>query len=192
MTDELTHEDLGLAWLTLQHRAQYNGLTLDTQRSLLRAAKFLRDFAEKPEAIAAWNTRAPSVAEALTLIELVYYMEAKSAEWRAAKMNAIAYSAQNGESLAPYRRLFPRAIAEKSEAIAAWNTREPSVAEAARVLMQSKVARDAAFDAMWRVSEKHSLEATNRAGARYSITGDVVNEIWYAALRALAEKDEQP
>ena len=67
------------------------------------------------------------------------------------------------------------------------DTREPSVAEAARVLMQSKVARDAAFDAMWRVSEKHSLEATNRAGARYSITGDVVNEIWYAALRAQTE-----
>ena len=61
-----------------------------------------------------------------------------------------------------------------------------TVEEAALRIMLSSKARDTAFDAMWKVAEKHSLEATNQGGARYSITGDVVNELYYAALRALA------
>jgi hypothetical protein len=48
------------------------------------------------------------MSEALTLIERIYYMEGKSAEWRAARMNAVARDAQDGKDLAPYRRLFSR------------------------------------------------------------------------------------
>ena len=46
--------------------------------------------------------------EALTLIERIYYMEGKSAEWRAAKMNSVARAAQDGADLSHYRRMFPR------------------------------------------------------------------------------------
>lgn len=49
---------------------------------------------------------------ALTLIERLYYMEARPAEWRAAKMNGVARDAHDGKDLAPYRRLFPRAALE--------------------------------------------------------------------------------
>ncbi len=45
---------------------------------------------------------------AMTLIERVYYMEGKDADWRAAHMNGIARDAQNGASLAWARRMFPR------------------------------------------------------------------------------------
>ena len=45
---------------------------------------------------------------AVTLIERVYYMEGKTAEWRAARMNAIARDTHNGASLAWARRMFPR------------------------------------------------------------------------------------
>lgn len=69
--------------------------------------------------------------------------------------------------------------------------RQPTVQEAAQAIMQSKEARDTAFEAVWSVAEKHNLEATNSGGARYSITGDVVNEVYYAALRALAEGHSQ-
>ena len=58
---------------------------------------------------------------------------------------------------------------------------------AASVLIGSREARKTAFEAMWKVAERHSLEATNENGARYSITGDVINELWYFALIALAK-----
>jgi hypothetical protein len=45
---------------------------------------------------------------AMTLIERVYYMEGKSADWRASRMNSIARDAQNGSSLEWAERLFPR------------------------------------------------------------------------------------
>jgi hypothetical protein len=53
--------------------------------------------------------------EALTIIERLYYMEGKDGGWRAAQMNAVARAAQNGESLAPYRRLFPRRTQEQTD-----------------------------------------------------------------------------
>ena len=46
--------------------------------------------------------------EALTLIERVYHMEGKGCIWRSAIMNGIARTAQDGEDLTYYRRLFPR------------------------------------------------------------------------------------
>lgn len=65
------------------------------------------------------------------------------------------------------------------------------VSEAAKVLEQSRTARKAAFDEMWKVAtEEFSLEATNSGGARYSITGDVINALWYAGLRALTKDGE--
>jgi len=76
-------------------------------------------------------------------------------------------------------------IPEQNEPPSALTPAPVSVEEAARTIMHSKNARDMAFDAMWVVAEKHSLEATNAGGARYSITGDVVNELYYAAILAL-------
>jgi hypothetical protein len=65
------------------------------------------------------------------------------------------------------------------------------VSEAAKVLEKSRTARKAAFDEMWKVAtEEFSLEATNNGGARYSITGDVINALWYAAIRALTKDGE--
>lgn len=62
---------------------------------------------------------------------------------------------------------------------------------AARNLMSSDDARNKAFDAMWYVAtEKLSLEATNDGGARYSITGGEINELWYAAIRAIADQEQ--
>lgn len=60
-------------------------------------------------------------------------------------------------------------------------------AQAARVIESSKPARDAAFNAMWEVlATKHDAEVKTPGGSRYGITGDVVNEAMYAALRAIA------
>jgi len=60
-------------------------------------------------------------------------------------------------------------------------------AQAARVIESSKPARDAAFNAMWEVlATKHDAEVKTPEGSRYGITGDVVNEAMYAALRAIA------
>ena len=73
---------------------------------------------------------------------------------------------------------------------AAFTPAPMSVKEAAQVIMRSKDARNAALDAMWEVAEKHSLEATNSGGALYSVTWDAVNELYYAALRALAGEGE--
>lgn len=85
-------------------------------------------------------------------------------------------------------RSYDARIADLERQLAEAQARSPSVEEAARVLGKSKPAREAAFEAMWKVAtETYSLEATNEAGARYSITGDVVNTLWYAALRALGE-----
>ncbi len=56
-------------------------------------------------------TPAPLAVEALTLIERIYYMEGKPAEWRAAQMNGVARDAQDGKDLAFYRRMFNRAPA---------------------------------------------------------------------------------
>jgi hypothetical protein len=53
--------------------------------------------------------------EALTLAERLYYLEGKDAGWRAARMNGVARSAQNGEDLTPYHRIFPRSAALKGQ-----------------------------------------------------------------------------
>ena len=67
---------------------------------------------------------------------------------------------------------------------------EVTVGDAAQRIMRDKTARDDAFNAMWLVAEKHRLEVTTAAGSRYFITGDVVNELYYAALCALAQEDK--
>lgn len=46
--------------------------------------------------------------DALTLIERLYYVEGKAADWRASRMNSVARSAQDGEDLGRYKRIFPR------------------------------------------------------------------------------------
>ena len=56
------------------------------------------------------DTEVERLREALTLIERVYHMEGKGSIWRAAIMNGIARTAQDGEDLTYYRRLFPRAV----------------------------------------------------------------------------------
>lgn len=48
--------------------------------------------------------------DALTLIERLYYVEGKDADWRASRMNGVARSAQNGEDLGRYKRIFPRSV----------------------------------------------------------------------------------
>lgn len=69
--------------------------------------EFTKEFeAQQPEPVR------EAALEALTLIERVYYMEDKPADWRAATMNGIARDAQNNESLSKYQRLFPRTFAE--------------------------------------------------------------------------------
>lgn len=83
------------------------------------------------------------------------------------------------------------AVDAKAQALHAPSTDPVTVKEAARVIMGDRDARNAAFDGMWVIAEKHSLEATNSGGARYSITGDVVNELYYAALRAIQDKTDE-
>tara|TARA_X000001316_G_scaffold12129_2_gene5695 strand:- start:444 stop:704 length:261 start_codon:yes stop_codon:yes gene_type:complete len=54
------------------------------------------------------RVRKPDPVQAMTLIERIYYMEGKDANWRAAHMNGVARDFQNGASLAWASRLFPR------------------------------------------------------------------------------------
>ena len=72
-----------------------------------------------------WSSDAPQAAidtspapspdqirrEALTLIERLYYIEGKDAEWRAARMNSVAREAQSPEpNLSRFHRIFPRSV----------------------------------------------------------------------------------
>ena len=73
-----------------------------------------------PSCREAWrhNSRKPGgpaetierLSEAITLIERTYYMEGRTADWRAARMNGIARDAQDGKDMAPHRRMFPRTV----------------------------------------------------------------------------------
>ena len=64
------------------------------------------------EALVADNAR---LREALTLVERLYYVEEKDAEWRASRMNSVAREAQNGNDLGHYRRIFQRGTIQEQK-----------------------------------------------------------------------------
>ncbi len=99
-----------IVWSSLENRicfmAHSNGLNDDrdiaNSRLIAEAPTLAADLAAALE-------REAALREALTLIERIYYLEEKDAEWKASRMNGIAREAQDGGDLGHYRRIFPSA-----------------------------------------------------------------------------------